>query len=106
MEVFIEPIEAVARGLHLRRRPRRATTSARIAHEAGFRVHVVDDRAKFANRERFPDAAEVIVDDIPAWLAAHDAARPPPTPSIVTRGHRHDLDALRALAPRDLRYSA
>ena len=23
---------------------------------------------------------------------------------IVTRGHRHDLDALRALAPRNLRY--
>ena len=76
---------------------------ARMAHEAGFGVHVVDDRAAFANRERFPFAASVVVDDIPAWLERT------PLPStgyavIVTRGHRNDLEALRALAPRDLRY--
>ena len=66
-------------------------------------MHVVDDREKFANRERFPDAAEIVVDDIPAWLAR---TRCPPTAYavVVTRGHRHDLDALRALAPRNLRY--
>ena len=28
----------------------------------GFSVHVVDDRPDFANRRRFPDAAEVICD--------------------------------------------
>src|SRR5688500_2367452 len=32
---------------------------ARAAGDAGFRVHVVDDREKFANRDRFPDAEEV-----------------------------------------------
>jgi xanthine dehydrogenase accessory factor len=76
---------------------------ARVAHDAGFRVHVVDDREKFANRERFPDAADIVVDDIPAWLER----TPLPASAyavIVTRGHRHDLDALRALAPRNLRY--
>ena len=51
-----------------------------MAGEAGFRVHVIDDREKFANAERFPGAAEIVVDDIPAWMA------------------------LRALAPRELRY--
>src|ERR1700680_5143396 len=40
---------------------------ARAAQEVGFRVHIVDDREKFANTERFPTAAEIIVDDIPAW---------------------------------------
>ena len=40
---------------------------------------------------------------MPAWLAA------PTLPAssyvvIVTRGHRHDLDALRAVIARDLRY--
>jgi xanthine dehydrogenase accessory factor len=69
----------------------------------GFRVHVVDDREKFANRERFPDAVEIVVDDIPAWIArtplpAHAYA------VVVTRGHTNDLEALRALAPRELRY--
>ena len=77
--------------------------SRNLAHEVGFRVHVVDDREKFANRERFPHAAEVVTDDIPAWLE-----RTPLPPHayvvVVTRGHTNDLDAIRALAPRDLRY--
>jgi xanthine dehydrogenase accessory factor len=75
----------------------------RMAHEVGFRVHVVDDREKFANAERFPGSIEIAVEDIPAWLEAHEL---PATAYavIVTRGHRHDLDALRSLAPRGLRY--
>src|SRR5207237_5563220 len=80
-------------GLHL----------ARLAHDVGFRVHVVDDREKFANRERFPTAAEVIVDDIPSWLARTELP-PHAYAVIVTRGHTNDLEALRALAPRELRY--
>jgi xanthine dehydrogenase accessory factor len=102
MDVYIEPIEPSAElyivgaghiGHHL----------ARLAGEAGFRVHVLDDREKFANRERFPHAVEVVVDDIPTWLRstsmpAHAYA------VIVTRGHVNDLEALRALAPRQLRY--
>ena len=53
--------------------------------------------------ERFPTATEVLVEDIPAWIARTKI------PShayvvIVTRGHTNDLEALRALAPRDLRY--
>jgi xanthine dehydrogenase accessory factor len=102
MDVYIEPIEPSPElyiigaghvGLHL----------ARAAHEVGFRVHVVDDREKFANAERFPAATEIVVDDIPSWIARANL----PVHAycvIVTRGHTNDLDALRALAPRDLRY--
>ena len=102
MDVYIEPIEPSPElyvvgaghvGFHL----------ARLAHEVGFRVHVVDDREKFANRERFPDAVEIVVDDIPAWIAR--ANLPPHAYAvIVTRGHTNDLEAMRALAPRELRY--
>jgi xanthine dehydrogenase accessory factor len=102
MDVYIEPIEPSPElyivgaghvGFHL----------ARIAQEVGFRVHVADDREKFANAERFPTAAEIVVDDIPAWIAR--AAIPAHAyVVIVTRGHTNDLEALRALAPRDLRY--
>ena len=75
---------------------------ARIAAEAGFRLHVVDDREKFANAERFP-GAEITVDSIPEWL--HRAELPASAfVVILTRGHQHDLDAMRALAARDLRY--
>ncbi len=102
MDVYIEPIEPSPElyvigaghvGFHL----------ARVAHEVGFRVHVVDDREKFANAERFPNAVEIVVEDIPAWIQRTSI----PTHAyavIVTRGHNNDLDALRALAPRELRY--
>jgi xanthine dehydrogenase accessory factor len=102
MSVYIEPIEPSPElyvigaghvGFHL----------ASLAHEVGFRVHVVDDREKFANRERFPHATEIVTEDIPSWigrtlLPAHAYV------VVVTRGHNNDLDAVRALAPRDLRY--
>jgi xanthine dehydrogenase accessory factor len=102
MEVFIEPIEA-SPAVYIFGAGHVGFYLGKFAHEAGFAVHVIDDRAAFANAERFPFAASVVVDDIPDWLART------PLPStayavIVTRGHRNDLDALRALAPRDLRY--
>ena len=102
MDVYIEPIEPSPElyivgaghvGFHL----------AKVAHEVGFRVHVVDDREKFANADRFPTAVEIVVDDIPAWIAR--ANLPPHAYAvIVTRGHTNDLEALRALAPHELRY--
>ena len=102
MEVFIEPIEP-SPAVYIFGAGHVGQFVGRVAHDAGFRVHVVDDRDKFANRERFPDAAEIVVDDIPGWLA-RTVLPPTAYAVIVTRGHRHDLDALRALAPRNLRY--
>jgi xanthine dehydrogenase accessory factor len=102
MEVFIEPLEAPP-ALYVFGAGHVGYYLARVASEAGFEVHVVDDRAAFANRERFPFAASIVVEDIPTWLA--QAAIPPSAYAvIVTRGHRHDLDALEALASRPLRY--
>src|SRR4051812_24566097 len=91
MDVYIEPIEASPElyiiggghvGFHL----------ARLAHEVGFRTHVIDDREKFANQERFPNAAEIVADDIPAWLARTNLP-PHAYVVIVTRGHTNDLEA-------------
>jgi xanthine dehydrogenase accessory factor len=102
MSVYIEPIEPSPElyvvgaghvGYHL----------ANLAHEVGFRVHVVDDREKFASRERFPNAVEVVAEDIPAWIE-HTPLPQHAYVVIVTRGHTNDLEALRALAPRELRY--
>jgi xanthine dehydrogenase accessory factor len=74
----------------------------RIAPAAGFHLHVIDDREKFASPERFP-GAEIIVEPIPEWL--HGATIPSSAfVVVVTRGHQHDLDAMRALAARDLKY--
>ena len=102
MEVFIEPIEA-APEVYIFGAGHVGFYLGRLAKEAGFAVHVIDDRAAFANEDRFPDASSIVVDDIPAWLARTTL---PATAYavVVTRGHRNDLDALRGLAPRNLRY--
>ena len=102
MEVFIEPVEA-APDVFIFGAGHVGHSLGRMALEAGFRVHVVDDREKFANTERFGPGVDVHVGDIPGWLATNSL---PPTAYavIVTRGHRHDLDALRALVGRPLRY--
>jgi xanthine dehydrogenase accessory factor len=102
MDVHIDPLAPAPRlyiigaghvGWHL----------ARAAVDAGFKLHIVDDREKFANAERFPGAAEIVVESIPDWL--HRSEIPASAyVVIVTRGHNHDLDAMRALAARDLKY--
>jgi xanthine dehydrogenase accessory factor len=101
MEVFIEPVVPTP-DLYLLGAGHVSMEVARVAQATGFRVHVVDDREKFANAERFP-GADVVVDDIPAWLKT--AALPPDAyVAVVTRGHRHDFDAVRELVGRPLRY--
>jgi len=102
MEVYVEPIEA-APHLYLIGGGHVAHHLARAAAAVGFHIHVLDDREKFANRERFPDAAEIAVDSIPAWLERAELTANAYV-VILTRGHRYDLDALRALAPRPVRY--
>jgi xanthine dehydrogenase accessory factor len=76
---------------------------AQFAAPAGFRIHIVDDREKFASRERFPQADEIVVEPIAEWL--HRTTLPAGAfVVIVTRGHQGDLEAMRALAARELRY--
>jgi xanthine dehydrogenase accessory factor len=102
MEVFIEPVEA-SPDVYVFGAGHVGYFVAKMAHEVGFKVHVIDDREKFASSERFGEGIDVIVDNIPEWLAAHTL---PPTAYavIVTRGHTHDLDTLRALTAAPLRY--
>jgi xanthine dehydrogenase accessory factor len=102
MEVFIEPVEA-APEVFVFGAGHVGYFVAKFARDVGFKVHVVDDREKFASTERFGEGIDVHVEEIPTWLAEQ---RLPPTAYavIVTRGHRHDLDALRALTLQNLRY--
>lgn len=102
MDVFIEPVAPTPRvcivgaghvGYH----------TAQLAATAGFRVVVVDDRASFADAARFPTAERVDVADIPEWLRTTDLG-PRDYLVIVTRGHREDLDAMRAALGRETAY--
>ena len=73
---------------------------ARLAHVVGYRVTLIDDRADFVTRERFPETEINLV-------AAHDGwARAIQTVlgtgrgvyvAVVTRGHNEDEECLRAV---------
>jgi len=71
-----------------------AQPTARLAAFAGFRVRVVDDRAEFANAERFPEAEEVrVATDFDSALKEFAIDRSAFI-VIVTRGHLHDKTVL------------
>jgi xanthine dehydrogenase accessory factor len=102
MEVFVEPVEPSPE-LYVFGAGHVGYFVAKMAYEVGFHVHVIDDREKFANAERFGEGIDVIVDNIPTWLENSQLA-PTSYVVVVTRGHTHDLDAMRVLAARSLRY--
>ena len=68
-----------------------------------FSVTVVDDRPEFANQGRFPSAQKVICDSFhqsfeQLSIGADTAV------IIVTRGHRYDMECLRATMDSNARY--
>jgi xanthine dehydrogenase accessory factor len=102
MEVFIEPIESTPT-LCLFGAGHVAQPLARLAKGVGFRVEVVDDRVKFANRDRFPEADVVLVDDFAAAAQKMTLGRNTYA-VVVTRGHGGDTDALAAVVGKGLRF--
>jgi xanthine dehydrogenase accessory factor len=66
---------------------------ARLAHVLGFEVTVIDDRERFANRERFPDATSIVVDQFDKAISEQEIT-PWTYLVLVTRGHEHDESAL------------
>jgi xanthine dehydrogenase accessory factor len=102
MDVFIEPIEPAPR-LYVLGAGHVGYQLGQIAPTVGFRLHVADDREKFANHERFPAADEIIVDTLAEWVG-RDEIPAAAYVVVLTRGHRQDFDVLRALARRDYHY--
>jgi xanthine dehydrogenase accessory factor len=73
--------------------------TAHLASEVGFDVWVLDDREQYASAERFPTAARRIVGDIGPTLSRLAPELTPHTYAVImTRGHRHDEEALFRLA--------
>lgn len=80
---------------------------AQLASTVDFDIWVLDDREKYANRERFPSASRVLVGDIGRTLQAliaENQITPSTYALIVTRGHSHDEEALYHLAPTPAGY--
>lgn len=98
VEVFLPPPTALIVGAgHI------ALPLAKICKLAGFRVAVLDDRPSFANRERFPDADDVIAAGFEETLAEY-----PLTPDtyvvLITRGHQFDVYSLRKVINEPVKY--
>lgn len=102
LDIFIEPILPVAL-LYIFGAGHVSVNLYKTATNAGFDVTVIDDREAYANRERFPEAKEVIAEDFEKAMT-----RLNPTESsyivIVTRGHRDDMRVLRWAVQTQARY--
>ena len=102
LDIFIEPVLPPA-SLYIFGAGHVAINLYKIALNSGFDVTVIDDRETYANRERFPDAKEVIAEDFEQSMA-----RLAPSESsylvIVTRGHRDDMRVLRWAVQTPARY--
>lgn len=66
-----------------------------VARFLGFRVTVVDDREEYANKQNVPQAQSVIVSDF-GGVFSRVAADGKTYIVIATRGHNHDLEALKS----------
>ena len=76
---------------------------ARIAKMVSFWVAIIDDRGDFANKERFPEADEIIVDDFD-FLSQYIPRDTESYAVIVTRGHKHDAIVLEEVLKVPHRY--
>jgi xanthine dehydrogenase accessory factor len=71
-----------------------AVATARVAALAGFRISVADDRAEYANRERFPDAGRIsVLESFKQSFSDRDLGGSDYV-VILTRGHIHDQTVL------------
>src|SRR6266513_464889 len=102
LDIFIEPVLPPA-SLYIFGAGHVSVNLYKVARDAGFDVTVVDDREAYANRERFPEAKEVIAEDFEQAMA-----RLIPSESsyivITTRGHRDDMRVLRWAVQTQARY--
>lgn len=98
LEVLAAPLEVLIVGAgHI------AVPLAKMAKLLEFEVTVLDDRASFANRERFPEADRVISGNIEGVLRQYPVG-PSTHLVLVTRGHQLDEEALKVVIGKGAAY--
>jgi xanthine dehydrogenase accessory factor len=102
LDIFIEPVLPPAL-LYIFGAGHVAYNVYKVAGIAGFDVIVVDDRESYANRDRFPEAREIIADDFDR-VAQNLHIPESAYIVIVTRGHRDDMRILRWTVNLNARY--
>ncbi len=94
VESVVPPVLVLFGGGHV------GAASVRVAHEAGFRVILCDDRPEYASPESHPLADEVYAG---SWREAVERIAPAQNHYLVvaTRGHHDDAEVLRAVHASD-----
>jgi xanthine dehydrogenase accessory factor len=102
LDVFVEPVLPIPHAFifgagHI------SKSLSKVAALAGFATVVIDNREAFANRERFPEAAEVYAEEyeeVFPKLVINESSYV----IIVTRGHRDDMRVLKLAMATQARY--
>ena len=76
---------------------------SKVAKMVGFYVVIIDDREEFANKERFPDADEILVESFYNVFNNLNFTGSEYV-VIVTRGHQFDRDVLIESLKKDTKY--
>jgi xanthine dehydrogenase accessory factor len=102
LEVFFEVLPAPPRLIvvgagHI------AVPLVRMAKVLDFHVTVIDDRLLYANRERFPDADDVLVGDM-AQMLKEMTINSSCYIILITRGHAYDEPCLRVIMHSEAKY--
>jgi xanthine dehydrogenase accessory factor len=102
LEIYVEPV-VVAPRLYIFGAGHVGLSTYRVAHLSGFEVTILDERAEFANRERYPEAKDIVV-------GPFDEVMPTLTLSanayilIFTPSHQSDMRVLRWAVTTPARY--
>lgn len=80
-----------------------AVPLVKMAKILDYHVTVLDDRLQFANRERFPDADEILVGDMAETLKGISIT-PWTYIVLITRGHKYDEPCLREIIHGPAKY--
>jgi xanthine dehydrogenase accessory factor len=102
LEVFVEPILPTPY-LYIFGAGHVSLSLSKVATMAGFATVIVDDRETYANKDRFPEAAEVYAGEYEEIFKKLE----PNSSSFlvaVTRGHRDDMRVLRWAVTTPARY--
>jgi xanthine dehydrogenase accessory factor len=101
-DTLVEPLLALA-NLYIFGAGHVSQFLSKVAKMVDFNVTIVDDRAEFANRERFPEADNVFAEDFNEVFNHLDFSGNPYL-VIVTRGHSHDALVLEKSIGQPMRY--
>jgi xanthine dehydrogenase accessory factor len=102
LAIFVEPLVSQSQLIivgagHI------AQELARLGASLEFEVVIVDDRAAYANRSRFPQAEAIFVGPIETVLKERPLG-PETYIALVTRGHQQDEAALKVVIASEVAY--